>query len=392
MPRNEQVVVVLVASPSDLELERNRLEDLIRELNLTWSQSLSLRLDLVRWETHGYPGIGQDPQDVLNRELPDEPDIFIGLMWSRYGTETGRAGSGTEEEFNRALGRYRQDPESVRIMFYFKDAPLAPSNIDLDQLGRVTRFRDSLGSEGALYWNFRTLEEFDRLLRMHLSRQIQEFSRIGPPHRDAGSLIPSPRTVPSPAVESEELGLLDFLDLVDECFSALTEIAGRMSRETDWIGERLTQRTAEINEAITSTHGQLSRRRARALIAAAAADMMQYVTRMRAEIPLFRETLQEGADAAANAALISATLDPQDRSHASAAHNDLLRFQDALGSTYEAIEGFKDIVHGWPRMTIALNRAKRETVTVLQTLLDSIAEGRRIVAETIRTLGTILEN
>ena len=130
MPRNEQVIVVLVASPSDLEPERNCLEDVIRELNTSWSRSLGLRLELVRWETHGYPGVGQDPQDVLNRELPDDPDIFIGMMWSRYGTETERAGSGTEEEFNRALERHRQNPESVRIMFYFKDAPLAPSTID----------------------------------------------------------------------------------------------------------------------------------------------------------------------------------------------------------------------------------------------------------------------
>lgn len=148
MPRDERVVVVLVASPSDLEPERNRLEEVIRELNLTWSQTLLLRLELVRWETHGYPGIGQDAQDVLNQELTDAPDIFIGLMWGRYGTPTGRAGSGTEEEFARALTRYRDDPSSVRIMFYFKDAPLSPSEIDPAQLAQVQEFQSSLGNEG----------------------------------------------------------------------------------------------------------------------------------------------------------------------------------------------------------------------------------------------------
>ena len=68
MPRPEQAIVVLAASPSDLEPERNRLEEVIRELNLSWSHSLGVRLELVRWETHGYPGVGDDPQDVLNRE------------------------------------------------------------------------------------------------------------------------------------------------------------------------------------------------------------------------------------------------------------------------------------------------------------------------------------
>ena len=43
-------------------------------------------------------------------------------------------------------------------------------------------------------------------------------------------------------------------------------------------------------------------------------------------------------------------------------------------------------------MTSVLNAAKRETARVLQDQLDSLAEGRRIVTETIRTLDAILEN
>ena len=81
MPRDERVFVVFVASPSDMQPERDALEEVIRELNLTWSRKLGIRLDLVRWETHGVPGFGADAQDVLNRQLPDDPDIFIGLMW-----------------------------------------------------------------------------------------------------------------------------------------------------------------------------------------------------------------------------------------------------------------------------------------------------------------------
>ena len=267
MPRPEQAIVVLAASPSDLEPERNRLEEVIRELNLSWSHSLGVRLELVRWETHGYPGVGDDPQDVLNRELPDDPDIFIGVMWSRFGTATGRAGSGTEEEFIRALERYRQDPDSVRIMFYFKDAPLAPSDIDPDQLSRVARFRESLGAEGALYWTFRTLGDFVQLLRIHLSRQLQELSAPVQPRRTAASQQVSHST----ATESDELGLLDFLDLVDDHFDELREITSRITAETESIGEKMRRRTAEMEEASARAQGQLSRRDARNLVERAAA-------------------------------------------------------------------------------------------------------------------------
>ena len=393
MPRSEHAIVVLVASPSDLEPERNRLEELISELNTTWSRSLRLRLDLVRWETHAYPGMGEDPQDVLNRELADEPDIFIGLMWSRFGTETGRAGSGTEEEFNQALARYRENPESVRIMFYFKNAPISPSNIDPDQFREVMEFRNSLGSEGALFWRFNTLEEFERILRVHLSRQIQEFSK-----RDlSGSGAGLPARVAEPPHRfdaqsgTEEFGLLDYLDFVDDRFNELKEIMGRMSEEVNTIGIRLGSHTEAINGVVARSPGGVGRRQARALIRAAADDMMCFAERTKEEIPQFRASLQAGSDAAANAVLIAASLDSQDKSHVLEAREGLAEFQSVLGSTYENIEMFMCSVQEWPRMTVHLNRAKRETVSVLQTLLDSIDEGRRIIIETIKTLDAILK-
>ena len=46
MPRQEHVITVFVASPSDVSDERSKLEDVIRELNITWSRSLGIRLDL----------------------------------------------------------------------------------------------------------------------------------------------------------------------------------------------------------------------------------------------------------------------------------------------------------------------------------------------------------
>ena len=388
MPRREQVIVVLAASPSDLEPERTQLEEVIRELNLSWSQSLGLRLELIRWETHGYPGVGDDPQDVLNRELPNDPDIFIGLMWTRYGTTTERAGSGTEEEFNRALERYRQDPNSIRIMFYFKDAPLAPSDIDPDQLRRVARFRESLGAEGTLYWTFRTLDDFVQLLRIHLSRQLQELAApVQPRHAAASQEI-----LQSTETESDELGLFDFLDLVDEHFGALQEITNRIAAETASIGEKMQRRTAEIEATTARAQGQLSRRNARSLLENAAADMMQFVARMKVEIPLFRDTLQKGADAAAQAVLIGAALDSTETGPASDARQKLVEFRDSLITAHNGIESFKESVEGLPRMTSVLNAAKRETSMVLQDQLNSIAEGRRIVTETIRTLDAILGN
>src|SRR6185436_17075253 len=127
MPRSEEVLSIFLASPGDVEDERSRFADVIVEWNRAWSRNLGLRLELIRWEDDAYPSIGDDAQDVINGQLPQDYDLFVGIMWSRFGTPTGRAGSGTQEEFDRALERLRLAPKSLSILFYFKDAPVAPS-------------------------------------------------------------------------------------------------------------------------------------------------------------------------------------------------------------------------------------------------------------------------
>ena len=148
MPRNATVVRVFVASPSDVVKERETLETLIVELNRTWSETLGVILELVQWETHTRPGFGADPQAIINAQIGDTYDVFIGILWSRFGTPTPRALSGTLEEFKRAVERIRDG--SPEIMIYFKDAPISPSKIDVAQLTLVTEFRTSI-SNRALY-------------------------------------------------------------------------------------------------------------------------------------------------------------------------------------------------------------------------------------------------
>ena len=198
MVRQEHVLSVFVASPGDVEAERGKLEEVIRELNVSWSRELGIRLDLVRWETHAYPGIGSDAQTVINEQIPDDCDLFIGIMWCRYGTPTGRGGSGTVEEFDRAMARYNNDPNSVQLMVYFKDEPVPPSQLDPEQLAKVNAFRSSLGDEGLLYWKFDGIEPFEKLIRLHLTRQVQAW------RNRAAALIPLDDPVSEQKLETHD--------------------------------------------------------------------------------------------------------------------------------------------------------------------------------------------
>ena len=129
MAKTQTHLQVFVASPSDVPDERRILEEVITEFNVTWGDSQNVHLDLIKWETHTRPSLGKDAQDVVNQQIGDDYDIFLGIMWGRFGSPTNRAESGTEEEFNLACSRWKTSPGSVQIMFYFKDAGIPPSKI-----------------------------------------------------------------------------------------------------------------------------------------------------------------------------------------------------------------------------------------------------------------------
>jgi hypothetical protein len=173
MSRQDHVLTVFLASPGDVQPEREKVEEVIHEFNVMWSRPFRIRLELVRWESHAYPGIGTDAQAVINDQIQDDYDVFIGIMWHRYGTPTGRAGSGTAEEFDRAHARYKRDPSSINLMFYFKDSEPISEHTDPIQIAKVREFQSALQSAGVLYWTFSSLDHFEKLTRIHLARQVQ---------------------------------------------------------------------------------------------------------------------------------------------------------------------------------------------------------------------------
>jgi len=175
MPKTEQVLSIFLASPSDVSDERGRVDAFVDEWNNLWSEDIGVHLRLVRWETHAYPAVGADGQDVINTQIGEEYDVFLGIMWKRFGTPTGRSASGTVEEFERALGRYRTSG-NPQLMFYFKKADSDVGD-DAAQLQAVQQFRSKLAKDGLLYWEFLSPEQFGQLVRVHFTRHIQSWAK-----------------------------------------------------------------------------------------------------------------------------------------------------------------------------------------------------------------------
>ena len=128
---------VFVASPGDVSIERDELSKVIGELNTTVAVYKDCILELVRWETHCSPRMGR-PQSIINDQVGSY-DIFIGIMWKRFGSPTGKSDSGTEEEFRIAYGLWEENNE-IPILFYFSQKPYKLASAeDVQQCGKVHR-------------------------------------------------------------------------------------------------------------------------------------------------------------------------------------------------------------------------------------------------------------
>src|ERR1019366_7613111 len=105
----------------------------------------------VRWETQTTPQYGVRPQEAVNRQLVTGADILVGMFWTRLGTSTGVADSGTVEEINRIVSAGKP------AMLYFSTRPINPDKIDLKQHRKLRAFK-KVTSAKALVGTFAGIE------------------------------------------------------------------------------------------------------------------------------------------------------------------------------------------------------------------------------------------
>lgn len=372
MPQTIKQVIVFLASPEDVEEERHCLERVIQELNLQWETN-SIQLRLVSWETHAFPGFDNDAQSVINKQLPVNYDIFVGIMWCRAGTPTERATSGTIEEFERAKKRYDDDPESVQLMFYFKQAAAPLSSIDPVQLQAVRDFQKTLGEEGGLYWSFNTTEDFERNVRLHLAKCLQKFTTSN-----------NQELVEVPDVEiveieidsddaDEDMGLLDWQDVLTDQMTQARMVADRISDATNELGGKMK----EINSGNKD-------RDLRLMLRQAAVAMENYELRIKAEQPLLNSHLEASVQA------ITEIIPIQTSFFAKGIENEAMQEQfsairdlsEQMGSAITSLEEMQSTISSLPRMQKRFNQAKRRTVEVLELLLQDLRKAK-LALETV---------
>ena len=396
MRRTVRLVRIFVASPDDVATERASLERVIDEINMTWARTAGMHLEFVKWETHTYPGVGSNAQEVINRQLADDYEVFIGILGTRFGTETGRAGSGTEEEFDRAYSRWEANPESVRIMFYLKDAPVRPSEIDVEQYAKVLKFRERLKNQGVLYRVYEDVDDFPNRVRLHLGMQGPEIEQLFALNdasystNQAGVSTASEQTVVGGVqAEDDDLGFLELIELSSESFVSATELAQRFTEAMNYVGQRAESRNAELQDTQSSA-GAADIPRGRRVINRMADDMEQFVATTGPIVPVLAGMLKAGFDAAGRAAIIWTDFQNDDKGDIEETLENVRSLRESIESSFGGLATFRATVATLPRMTTPFNRARRSMLTVLDSYTSEMTGTVDLAHETQVTLQRIV--
>ena len=162
VPETARIIRVFVSSPGDVAAERAVMDEVVATINRTDGQTSGFRLELFRWEDNVTPQIGPRPQAVVDQQTPAY-DIYVGIMSTRFGTPTGRHGSGTEKEFKDALKSWKK-AGAPWITFYFcQRGENLRTKEQLTQKKRLLEFREKVESMG-IFHEYEHSQEFEERL------------------------------------------------------------------------------------------------------------------------------------------------------------------------------------------------------------------------------------
>lgn len=310
-------------------------------------------------------------------------------MWSRFGTPTGRANSGTEEEFEIALNRHKNNKESVDILFYFKNAPLNPRDINTEQLEKVNLFRKKIQSTGLLTWDFTDTENFEKIVDLHITRYIQNAKKNNKltakqEEKEDKTQINQIKYKITAESNSEEDDY-GYIDSIEE----FNEEAGKMSALVDRFTKAQTEFTEELHhnaiemQSISGGNRQATPKAMRETIQSAANTINKLSEKIERDLPEFHDAINNSMKSLMKVVTITAEIYPENIDSTKELTKDLL---DNISSARISVEGARDAAAALPRMTKEINQSKKRNVSSLNSYIKELQTGEDLITQVLQTL------
>jgi Domain of unknown function (DUF4062) len=369
MPKTVTLFRLFIASPSDVKEERMIVQKTVDELNVTFTPQANIKIEVINWEKNVYPGVGDDAQHVVNKVINDDYDIFIGIMFSRFGTPTKRDSSGTKEEFERAYNNYSKEKLTPSIMIYFKNGAIEFDDIIPDQISAIQSFKENLKSKGVLYKDFKQVSDFEQMFRLNLTLLLHNLASQTIELDNQSSVFKisdsenSEPTNDLSVVQKDEIGFFEAIDSlkidIEDVLSALSRIVSYMSQLT----LKTDQKTARIEKANTKTP-DVKFVEIRKIFDQLADDMKDFNSLTQVEIPILSECFFSFVKNF-NDAIIAYYSVIDDENERLAFAQGLTNLKDSIRSASTGMNNLKTIISSTPLLTTKFGKAKKENSQVL---------------------------
>lgn len=171
-----KVFKVFLSCPEDIVEHgiKDVVERVFEEDNI-YFKSLGFIFELKHWKKNVCLGKGTPRvQDRINQILLKRCDIYLGILWTRFGSSPGpdlegmSYSSGTEEEFYFAKSLDKE------LWFLFCRYKKDPYKVDPEQFNKVKEFRKQLEKEQIWYAEFYKEDELKEILKENISNFINE--------------------------------------------------------------------------------------------------------------------------------------------------------------------------------------------------------------------------
>ncbi|MDN3606434.1 DUF4062 domain-containing protein [Kaistella yonginensis] len=377
---------IFVSSPQDLETERAEISNIIAELNITYAMRKSANLEVLKWETHSAPGISETyTQDIINRDIGENYDVFIGMLWQKFGTKTEIANSGTEEEFMKAVERFKIG-ESIQILFYFKTTPpISLDQLNLEDLIKIQNFKDYLKKNNILYGSFNTLEDLQTNLRLHIPKRIDEIieknilivdSKSEKSKKDIDETV----TISDEEDDENNFGLIDFIYQFEDFLADSNLALLNISDSTNRIGEELAEKAEEITRI--SKYPNPNKNIIIEYFKRSAKSLNTFSDRLELEIPNFYDNFEDAINVGLRYLNIIDKNNIKDHYETlKSNYESVSTLKKSIPSAIEGMTGFYDEMKKLPNMQSNLNKAKRRLLLKMEDLIFKLRKSYELTNE-----------
>ncbi len=180
MPKEINEIRVFISCPGDVNPEKQIARSVCGSISKVYGESRNIRVKPIDWENDIIPEItGEGAQSVIDTQLEDyDYDIYIGILWTRFGDKMDNGRTPTEWEFECAFNRMRATGRP-KIQFYFKTEEIFPRNsYEANQISEIIKFKEERLQSAGYYKNFKHREDFQGQVFEFILNYVENYKVI----------------------------------------------------------------------------------------------------------------------------------------------------------------------------------------------------------------------